>query len=161
MKTLKVILGVLLLISLMSGCSVKPVETPVENTVAASDKGEQKPVKEDFIIGFHPFKDDPDNPSPHNPLVRKFGDIPEVRTYIRYKQKLEYGPGLNINEAVELYRAEYHLYRTSEAKRSLKAMESDRRRYERLGLSMDEIIMSYRRNTASSGETSTGDEGAD
>ena len=96
----------------------------------------------DFVL-VRPFKDDPDNPSPHNPLVRKFGDIPEVRTYIRLQQKFLYGIGLNVNEAVELYTVEAHLYPSLEAKARLKSWIKDKERYERLGILTDEPVIGW------------------
>ena len=115
-------------------------ESP-QNTTSVGDK--QEAPKEDFIPGFHPFKDDPDNPSPHNPLVRKFGDIPEVRTYIRLNQKLRYGIGLSVDEAIAFYTAEAHLYPSLEAKARLKSWKKDKERYERLGILTDEPVMGF------------------
>ena len=128
------------------GCSVKHVNEAdknehLQNTIPVVDK--QDPSKVDFIPGFHPFKDDPDNPSPHNPLVRKFGDIPEVRTYIRLNQKFRYGIGLTVDEAIAFYTAEAHLYPSPEAKAALKAWKNDKERYQRLELPMDSIVMRY------------------
>ena len=142
---MKTLLGFFILITLLSGCGVRHVNEPLQNTTPVDDK--QESAKEDFIIGFHPFKDDPDNPSPHNPLVRKFGDIPEVRTYIRLNQKFRYGIGLNVNEAIELYTAEAHLYPSLEAKTRLKAWKKDKERYERLGILTDEPVMGYNLKT--------------
>lgn len=143
MKTFNAFLGSLLgsflLIIMFFGCSVKHIEEPLQETRLASDK--QVPPKKDFIPGFHPFKDDPDNPSPHNPLVKKFGDIPEVRTYIRLQQKFRSGPGLNIDEAIALYTAEVFLYGTPEAKQSLKQFKKDKERSQRLGIPMGDIVM--------------------
>ena len=135
----KAFLGSLLLITVFSSCSVKHVKEPPQETNAATDK--RVSPKEDFIPGFHPFKDDPDNLSPHNPLVKKFGDIPEVRTYIRLQQKFRSGPGLNIDEAIALYTAEVFLYGTPEAKRSLKQFKNDKARYQRQGIPMGGIVM--------------------
>ena len=100
----------------------------------------------EFVL-VNPFKDDPDNLSPHNPFIRKFGDIPEVRTYIRLKQKFLYGIGLNVNEAIELYTAEAYLYPSLEAKARLKSWIKDKERYERLGILTDEPVMQMRYNT--------------
>ncbi len=146
MKLLIACFGIFTLIIALSGCGLNRVKTLLENekppeAAPVADKQEAPP--EDFIPGFHPFKDDPDNPSPHNPLVRKFGDIPEVRTYIRLKQKFGRGIGLNIDEAIELYTAEVRLYPTEEAKAALKEFQSDKRRYERLGIPMDGPVMQY------------------
>ncbi len=147
MKNFNAFLGSFLLIIMFFGCSAKHVEEPLQETRLADDK--QTPPKEDFIPGFHPFKDDPDNPSPHNPLVKKFGDIPEVRTYIRLKQKFIDGIGLNIDEAIEFYTAEAHLYPSREAKARLKSWKKDKARYERLGISTDGIVMRMQSNTTS------------
>ena len=154
MKTLKTLLGCFILIIIISGCSVKHVnETPQNASVPDPTFERQDTKKEDFIIGFNPLRDDPDNPSPHNPLVKKFGDIPEVRTYIRFKQKLGSGIGLNIDEAIELYTAEVHLYPTPVAKAMLKSLESDRRRYKRLGIPTDDPVLIYRSKGDASDET--------
>ncbi|MCY4570786.1 MAG: hypothetical protein OXD49_21055 [Candidatus Poribacteria bacterium] len=135
---------------LLLGCTSKHIKTEVSETRAEDGKNirlsqEQsakvKKPKEDLIIGFDPFKDDPDNPSSHNPLIKQFGDTPEVRTYIRLKQKLGRGIGLNIDEAIELYTAEVHLYRTPAAKEMLKDLKADKKRYERLGIPADGPIL--------------------
>ena len=138
---MKTLLGFFILIALLSGCSVRHVNESLQNTTTVHDK--QDVPKEDFIPGFHPFKDDPDNPSPHNPLVRKFGDIPEVRTYIRLNQKLRYGIGLTVDEAIEFYTAEAYLYPSLEAKARLKSWKKDKERYKRLGILTDEPVMRY------------------
>ena len=97
-------------------------------------------VRGDSVI--NPLTDNPDNPSPHNPLIKKFGDIPEVRTYIRLKQKLGRGIGLTIDEAIELYTAEVYLYPTPAAKEMLKDLKADKKRYKRLGIPEDEPVFS-------------------
>lgn len=144
MKTFKTFLGGFILITFLSGCSAKQVNAPDENDpLKNTTSGQTKQVspQADFIIGFHPFKDDPDNPSPHNPLVRKFGDIPEVRTYIRLKQKLRYGQGLNIDEAIKLYTAEYYLYPSDSTRSNLKKWKQDKERYIRLGVDLDGPVL--------------------
>lgn len=138
---MKTLLGLFILITLLFGCGVRHVNESLQNTTPVGEK--QESPKEDFIPGFHPFKDDPDNPSPHNPLVRKFGDIPEVRTYIRLNQKFRYGIGLTVDEAIEFYTAEAHLYPSREAKARLKSWKKDKERYERLGILTDEPVMGY------------------
>ena len=155
---MKTLLGFFILITLLSGCSVRHVNESVQNTTPVHGKqeapnesvqnttpvhGKQEAPKEDFIPGFNPFKDDPDNPSPHNPLVRKFGDIPEVRTYIRLKQKLYSGIGLNIDEAIELYAAEAHLYPSDATKANLKKWKKDKERYQRLGIPMGGPVLTF------------------
>ena len=114
---------------------------PADRTVLTERRDRGIPPPEFVLV--HPFKDDPENPSPHNPLVRKFGDIPEVRTYIRLQQKFLYGIGLNVNEAIELYTAEAHLYPSLEAKARLKSWIKDKERYERLGILTDEPVMGW------------------
>ena len=102
----------------------------------------------DFVL-VNPFTDDPDNPSPHNPFIKKFGDIPEVRTYIRLQKKFRYGIGLNVDEAIELYTAEAYLYPSLEAKARLKSWIKDKERYERLGILTDEPVMQMQYNAKS------------
>ena len=93
-------LGIFASLILFSSCASKNTKIEGSETRAVeefkmrSEDGQSvhsntkaKKPKEDFIIGFNPFKDDPDNPSPHNPLVKKFGDIPQVRTYIQLQRK--------------------------------------------------------------------------
>ncbi len=138
---MKALLGLFILITLLFGCGVRHVNESLQNTTPVGEK--QESPKEDFIPGFHPFKDDADNPSPHNPLVRKFGDIPEVRTYIRLNQKFRYGIGLTVDEAIEFYTAEAHLYPSREAKARLKSWKKDKERYERLGILTDEPVMGH------------------
>ena len=149
MKTLKTLLVFFLFVSAFSSCSVRQVNEPhqnesLPNTADVRDK--QAAPKADFVPGFHPFKDDPDNLSPHNPFVRKYGDIPEVRTYIRLKQKLGNGIGLNIDEAIELYTAEYHLYPSDTAKANLKQWKKDKERYIKLGVDTGGPVLRERRD---------------
>ena len=135
---------------LLLGCTSKHIKTEASETrpedgqnirSSQEQSAKVKKPKEDLIIGFDPFKDDPDNPSPHNPLIKEFGDTPEVRTYIRLKQKLGRSIGLNIDEAIELYTAEVHLYRTPAAKEMLKDLKADKKRYERLGIPADVPVL--------------------
>lgn len=154
MKTFNVLLGCFLFILWLPGCSVRHVNAPLENTTPVGDK--QEPPKEDFIPGFHPFKDDPDTPSPHNLLVKKFGDIPEVRTYIRLNQKLGRGMGLNIDEAIQLYTAEAYLYPSPATKANLKAWQKDKERYDRLGIPPGGPVLRWNIKPDASGETPAG-----
>ena len=114
---------------------------PANRTVLTERRDRGIPPPEFVLV--HPFKDDPENPSPHNPLVRKFGDIPEVRTYIRLQQKFLYGIGLNVNEVIELYTVEAYLYPSLEAKARLKSWIKDKERYERLGILTDKPVMGW------------------
>ncbi len=148
MKTFKTLL-VFFFVTVLSGCSVRQgnepdKNEPLPNTADVRDK--QAAPKADFIPGFHPFKDDPDNLSPHNPFVRKFGDIPEVRTYIRLKRKLGLGHGLNIDEAIELYTAEYYLYPSDTTKANLKKWKKEKERYIKLGIDIGGPVLTDSRN---------------
>lgn len=138
MKTLNTLLGLFIFITLLSGCSAKHVNEPLQNTTPVDEKQEST----DSVL-VNPLTDDPDNPSPHNPLIKKFGDVVEVRTYLRLKQKLGRGIGLNVNEAIDLYTAEVHLYPTPAAKEMLKDLKSDKKRYERLGIPVRRHLPSY------------------
>ena len=135
---------------LLLGCTSKHIKTEASETrpedgqnirSSQEQSAKVKKPKEDSIIASNPFKEDPDNPSPHNPLIKEFGDTPEVRTYIRLKQKLGRGIGLNIDEAIELYTAEVYLYRTPAAKEMLKDLKADKKRYERLGIPADVPVL--------------------
>ncbi len=105
-----------------------------------------KKPKEDFIIGFNPFKDDPDNLSPHNPLVKKFGDIPQVRTYIRFQRKYLSGKPLTIDEAIDLLTAELYLYRWQPTKARLKYLKERKKALEASGR-LDEFEWKYTGST--------------
>ncbi len=144
---------------LLLGCTSKHIKTAVSETrpedgqnirSSQEQSAKVKKPKEDLITGFDPFKDDPENPSPHNPLIKEFGDTPEVRTYIRLKQKLGRGIGLNIDEAIELYTAEAYLYPSDATKANLKRWKKDKERYERLGISMDRPVLRYTGETSHS-----------
>ena len=124
-------------ITLLSGCSARRVKEPLQNPPI-----DDKQVSPDSAL-VNPFTDDPNNPSPHNPFIKKFGDIPEVRTYLRLKQKLGRGIGLTIDEAIELYTAEVHLYPTPGAKEILKDLKANKQRYQRLGIPVREHLPSY------------------
>ncbi|RKU10397.1 hypothetical protein C6503_20000 [Candidatus Poribacteria bacterium] len=139
-----------------SGCAskyttVKESEVRSEDgqTVHLSQEkiGKTKKPKEDFIIGFNPFKDDPDNPSPHNPLVKKFGDIPQVRTYIRLQRKYLSGQPLTINEAIDLLAAEQHLYQWQTTKVRLKYLKAHKKELEASG-KLDEFEWKYTGTTS-------------
>lgn len=149
MKTLNVLLTLSLVSILLSGCSVKQVNEPTPDASAAPDitrlEAQDKQESTDFVL-VNPLRDDPDNPSPHNPFIKKFGDIPEVRTYMRLRQKLVYGPGLTVDEAIALYTAEAHLYPdSSDAKESLKQWKADKQRYIRLGIPAEGPVMMHTR----------------
>ena len=139
-----------------SGCASK-YTTVEESKVRSEDgrtvhlsqqkSGKTKKPKEDFIIGFNPFKDDPDNPSPHNPLVKKFGDIPQVRTYIRLQRKYLSGKPLTIDEAIDLHAAEHHLYQWQTTKGWLKYLKERKRHLEANGR-LDEFEWKYTGSTS-------------
>lgn len=123
-----------------SGCASKQhIKTEASEMRSEDDKtahlstsknAKTKKRKEDFIIGFNPFKDDPDNPSPHNPLVKKFGDIPQVRTYIRLQRKYLSGKPLTIDEAIDLFAAEHHLYQWQKTKALLQYLKKHKKELE-------------------------------
>ena len=138
------------------GCDSK--YTTVEESEVRSEDGrtahlfQQKPgktkkPKEDFIIGFNPFKDNPDNPSPHNPLIKKFGDIPQVRTYIRLQRKYLTGKPLTIDEAIDLLAAEQHLYQWQTTKARLRHLKEHKRELEASG-KLDEFEWKYTGTTS-------------
>lgn len=141
---------------LFSGCASK-YTTVEEFEVRSEDRrtvhlSQRKPKKikkpkEDFIIGFNPFKDDPDNPSPHNPLVKKFGDIPQVRTYIRLQRKYLTGKPLTIDEAIDLLAAEQHLYQWQTTKARLRHLKEHKRELEASG-KLDEFEWKYTGTTS-------------
>ena len=132
---------------------------PADKTVLTERSDRDIPPPEFVLV--NPFKDNPDNPSPHNPLVRKFGDIPEVRTYIRLQKKFLYGIGLNVDEAIELYTAEAHLYPSLEAKARVKSWKKDKERYERLGILTDKPVMTYKTQSDTAAEVAGVDEESD
>ena len=154
------VLGIFASFLLFSGCAsqntkIKGSETrSVEEFKKRSEDGQSvhsntkaKKPKEDFIIGFNPFKDDPDNPSPHNPLVKKFGDIPQVRTYIRLQRKYLSGKPLTIDEAIDLLAAEHHLYQWRTTKARLQYLKKHKKE---LGASgrLDEFEWKYTGSTS-------------
>ena len=139
-----------------SGCASK--YTTVKESEVRSEDGrtvhlsqqkrrKTKEPKEDFIIGFNPFKDDPDNPSPYNPLVKKFGDIPQVRTYIRLQRKYLSGKPLTIDEAIDLHAAEYDLYQWQKTEAWLKYLKKQKKELETSGR-LDEFEWKYTRTTS-------------
>lgn len=138
MKTLSRLFGFYLLVTVLSGCSATHVNEPLQEPTSVSDKEESPDVAR-----VHPLMDDPNNLSPHNPLIKEFGDIPEVRTYIRLRQKLGRGIRLSIDDAIQLYTAEVHLYPTPAAKEMLKDLKTDKKRYERLGIPVRGPLPSY------------------
>ena len=134
-----------------------PFDQPV---LTSGDVSKENLPPPDFVL-VHPFKDDPDHPSPHNPLIKKFGDIPEVRTYIRLQKKFRYGSGLTVDEAIALYTAEAHLYPSLEAKARLKSWIKDKERYQRLGILTDKPVMGFKRKADTSDDASADTENAD
>lgn len=144
--------------SLLSGCASKQ-HIKTEASEMRSEGGETahlskgknakaKKPKEDFIVGFNPFKDDPDNPSPHNPLVKKFGDTPQVRTYIRLQRKYLSGKPLTIDEAIDLFTADLYLYpRQQRTKNWLKYLKK-RKRYLEANGRLDEFEWKYTGSTS-------------
>lgn len=141
---------------LFSGCASKNTKIGVSETRSVNGQtiefskdqnSKPKQPKEDFIIGFNPFKDDPDNPSPHNPLVKKFGDIPQVRTYIRLQRKYLSGKPLTIDEAIDLFAAEHHLYQWQPTKRWLNYLKKRKKELAKSG-KLDEFEWKYTGSTS-------------
>ena len=136
------LLGIFASSLLFSGCASKHIKTEVSETrsedgktvhLSTSKNTKAKIPKEDFIIGFNPFKDDPDNPSPHNPLIKKFGDIPEVRTYMRLQRKYLSGTSLTIDEAIELHTVDLYLYPHPSTEARLKYLKKHKKELEASG----------------------------
>ena len=154
-----VLIGILVGSFLFSGCAIKNTKTVESETrsvdgqtvqlskVSKDQNAKAKKPKEDFIIGFNPFKDDPDNPSPHNPLVKKFGDIPQVRTYIRLQRKYLSGKPLTIDEAIDLHAAEHHLYQWQTTKARLQYLKKHKKELEASGR-LDEFEWKYTGTTS-------------
>ena len=153
-------LGIFASLILFSSCASKNTKIEKSETRAVeefkmrSEDGQSvhsntkaKKPKEDFIIGFNPFKDDPDNPSPHNPLVKKFGDIPQVRTYIRLQRKYLSGKPLTIDEAIDLFTADLYLYSHQSTKARLKYLKQRRKALEAIGR-LDEFEWRYTGSTS-------------
>ncbi len=134
MKTLFALLVCFLILTVLSGCSTRHA-----NTIAAPDQQESQ---EPFVI-VNPFRDDPDNPSPHNPLIKRFGDIPEVRTYIRLKQKLVNTSGLTADEAIAYFTAELHLYQYDYSRNILNRLKKSKKTNKAFGQPDDEIVFWY------------------
>lgn len=141
---------------LLSGCASKQ-HIKTDASEMRSEDGETvhlskyknataKKPKENFIIGFNPFKDNPDNLSPHNPLVKKFGDIPQVRTYIRLQRKYLSGKPLTIDEAIDLHAAEYQLYQWQKTEAWLKYLKNRKKVLEASG-KLDEFEWKYTGST--------------
>lgn len=130
MKTLNTLLGFFVLITVLSGCGARSINTPAQS------------AKEPFIL-FNPLTDNPDNPSPHNPLIKKYGDIPEVRTYIRYYQKFRSGTPLTVDEAIALFTADLYLYPYPPTEERLKRFKNRKKRNEALGLPADTPVYRY------------------
>lgn len=130
MKTLNTLLGFFTLITVLSGCGARSINAPAQS------------AKEPFVL-FNPLTDDPDNPSPHNPLIKKYGDIPEVRTYIKYYQKLHSGTPLTVDEAIAYYSADLYLYPYPATEVILKTLKDTKKRHEALGFPADTPVLRY------------------
>ena len=145
---MKTLLGFLILVTLLSGCSTKnsgtsDVSRSVQSPAQALEQhGKEKSLEEPFVL-VNVLTDDPDNPSPYNPLVKKFGDIPEVRTYMRLSQKLMSGASLTVDEAIALFTAELHLYSWETTRDMLKSAVENKERNERLGFPADSPYLTY------------------
>ena len=134
---MKTLLGIFMLTLLLSGCGARPVNRTVQNT-----SFDTQDSKEPFIL-VNPFKDNPDDPSPHNPLIKKFGDIPQVRTYMRLQQKMLSGAPLTRDEVIAFFTAEFHLYPSPSTAEALKRQKESKKRDKKLGLSSDLPVFRY------------------
>ena len=141
---------------LFSGCASKQTQIKESERQAEDGKtihlskgknAKAKKPKEDFIIGFNPFKDDPDNPSPHNPLVKKFGDIPQVRIFIGLQRKYLSGAPLTIDEAIKLHAADFYLYPHPSTEARLKYLKKHKKELEASG-GEDEFEWKYTGTTS-------------
>ena len=134
---MKTLLGIFMLTILLSGCGARHVNRTVQNT-----SFDTQDSKEPFIL-VNPFKDNPDDPSPHNPLIKKFGDIPQVRTYMRLQQKMLSGTPLTRDEVIVLFTAEFHLYQSPSTAEALKREKESKKRDKKLGFSSDLPVFRY------------------
>ena len=135
---MKTLLGIFMLITVLSGCGARHVNETFQNTTSLDTQDSKEP----FVL-VNPLKDDPENPSPHNPLIKKFGDIPQVRTYMRLQQKLLSGTPLTRDEAIALLTAEFYLYRSASTEEALKQQKESKKRDEKLGFSSDLPVFRY------------------
>ncbi len=62
-------------------------------------------------------------PPPRRPRLSEFGDIPQVRTYVKFMQKLENKEPLSLNEVMEFLAADSYLYPSQDNAALLKRLE--------------------------------------
>ena len=65
-------------------------------------------------------------------LVKKFGDIPQVRTFIRLQRKYLSRKPLIIDEAIALLAADLYLYQHKSTEEHLKYLTKAKRNYKRV-----------------------------
>jgi hypothetical protein len=135
---MKTLLGIFMLTLLLSGCGPRHVNETVQNTSSLDTRDSKEP----FVL-VNPLKDDPENPSPHNPLIKRFGDIPQVRTYMRLHQKILSGTPLTRDEAIDFFSAEFHLYQSPSTAEALKRQKESKKRDEKFGFSADLPVFRY------------------
>ena len=133
---MKPLVGFFIVMLLLSSCSLKPDNASLQNTTVLDKQVPQEP-----FVPFNSLTDDPDNPSSHNPLIKKFGNIPEVRTYIRFKQKLGSGTPLTVDEAIALFTADLYLYPYRPTEQILKSLKETKKRHEQLGFPADTPVL--------------------
>ena len=63
-------------------------------------------------------------PPARRPRISEFGDIPQVRTYVTFMQKLENREPLSVNEVIEFLAADLYLYPSEAKAESLKRLEA-------------------------------------
>ena len=135
---MKTLLGIFMLIILLSGCGARQVNRTVQNTTSLDTQDSKAP----FTL-VNPFKDNPDDPSPHNPLIKKFGDIPQVRTYMRLQQKMLSGTPLTRDEVIAFFAADFHLYRSPSTAEALRRAKESKKRDKKFGFSSDLPVFRY------------------
>ena len=69
-------------------------------------------------------------PPPRRPRLSEFGDIPQVRTYVRFMQKLENREPLSVNEVIEFLTAASYLYPSQDKAETLKKLETEKKKNE-------------------------------
>ena len=114
------LIGMLVLTVCLYGCGGKHVSEPSPNGTPS-----QLQVSDETFVLCNPLTD-----SPHNPLVRKFGDIPQVRTYMTLQRKFLTGTSLTIDEAIALTAADLHLYPSEMTAKRLKRLKEVKNRLE-------------------------------
>lgn len=115
-----ILIGMLVLTVCLYGCGGKHVSEPSLNGIPS-----RLQVSDESFVLCNPLTD-----SPHNPLIRKFGDIPQVRTYMTLQRKFLTGTPLTIDEAIALTAADLYLYPSERTAKRLKRLKEEKTRLE-------------------------------